>query len=168
MALLAGSPAIDAGDPASFPSTDQRGYHRPSGPAPDIGAFEYSPCVVSGDVSGLWPSDQAVIFAGPLFTLTTNGGAFQLAVSGGSYTVSPSNANYVFSPASQTVTIGSPRDKLNFQAYRLNALCLTSPANGVLPVAFAGSNSQSFRIFCLQQSGAMEFHLHERARGMRL
>lgn len=41
MALLAGSPAIDAGDPLAAPLTDQRGYPRPSGMAPDIGAFEY-------------------------------------------------------------------------------------------------------------------------------
>jgi hypothetical protein len=41
MALLPGSPAIDAADPATAPATDQRGIPRPVGPAPDIGAFEY-------------------------------------------------------------------------------------------------------------------------------
>ena len=39
MALLAGSPAIDAADATKAPSTDQRGYFRAG--APDIGAFEY-------------------------------------------------------------------------------------------------------------------------------
>ncbi|MGO8698671.1 MAG: choice-of-anchor Q domain-containing protein [Limisphaerales bacterium] len=39
--LLPGSIAIDHADPASFPPTDQRGYPRPFGSAPDIGAFEY-------------------------------------------------------------------------------------------------------------------------------
>ena len=39
-ALLAGSPAIDAGDSAACPATDQRGYVRPRGAACDIGAFE--------------------------------------------------------------------------------------------------------------------------------
>ncbi len=41
----AGSPTIDAGDPAQCPATDQRGYPRPdvSGTACDIGADEYSP-----------------------------------------------------------------------------------------------------------------------------
>ncbi|WP_298430879.1 IPTL-CTERM sorting domain-containing protein [Ottowia sp.] len=38
MALLAGSPAIDAG--SGCPATDQRGVARPIGPACDIGAFE--------------------------------------------------------------------------------------------------------------------------------
>lgn len=40
-ALLAGSPAIDSADDADFPATDQRGYIRPIGSAPDIGAYEY-------------------------------------------------------------------------------------------------------------------------------
>jgi hypothetical protein len=41
MALLPGSPAIDAGNPSLAPGTDQRGFPRPAGLAPDIGAFEY-------------------------------------------------------------------------------------------------------------------------------
>jgi hypothetical protein len=41
----AGSPTIDAGDPAKCPATDQRGYPRPDvgGTACDIGSDEYSP-----------------------------------------------------------------------------------------------------------------------------
>ena len=41
----AGSPTIDAGDPAKCPATDQRGYSRPdvTSTACDIGADEYSP-----------------------------------------------------------------------------------------------------------------------------
>jgi hypothetical protein len=38
--LLAGSPAIDAADPAATISTDFGGSHRPSGLASDMGAFE--------------------------------------------------------------------------------------------------------------------------------
>ena len=34
------SPAIDAADPAIFPRQDLEGQRRPSGPGPDIGAFE--------------------------------------------------------------------------------------------------------------------------------
>jgi hypothetical protein len=41
MALLPGSPAIDAGNTALAPATDQRGYPRPAGLAGDIGAHEY-------------------------------------------------------------------------------------------------------------------------------
>jgi hypothetical protein len=41
MALLPGSPAIDAGDTSAAPINDQRGLPRPAGGAADIGAFEY-------------------------------------------------------------------------------------------------------------------------------
>ena len=41
MALLPGSPAIDAGNTSLAPATDQRGFPRPAGVAADIGAFEY-------------------------------------------------------------------------------------------------------------------------------
>ncbi len=40
-ALLSGSPAIDTGDDASCPATDQRGVARPQGAQCDIGAFEF-------------------------------------------------------------------------------------------------------------------------------
>ena len=40
MALLPGSPAIDAGDPGLAGTTDQRGVLRPQGTGVDIGAFE--------------------------------------------------------------------------------------------------------------------------------
>ena len=41
MALLSTSPAIDSADPNDFPPVDQRGYVRPIGGGPDIGAYEY-------------------------------------------------------------------------------------------------------------------------------
>ncbi len=41
MALLPGSPAIDAGTALGAPTTDQRGVPRPQGAGVDIGAFEY-------------------------------------------------------------------------------------------------------------------------------
>ncbi len=47
MSLQTSSPAIDAGDPVSCPTDDQRGFHRPvdgdavPGAVCDIGAFEY-------------------------------------------------------------------------------------------------------------------------------
>lgn len=49
LALRRGSPAIDAGDPTTFPSTDQRGISRPQdgdgtgGARSDMGAFERRP-----------------------------------------------------------------------------------------------------------------------------
>jgi hypothetical protein len=48
MALLPGSPAIDAGDDslANNLATDQRGFSRKSGPHVDIGAFELQATVI--------------------------------------------------------------------------------------------------------------------------
>jgi len=49
MALLAGSPAINAGNNSTCPATDQRGFARPAGVSCDIGAFE------AGAVEGVVP-----------------------------------------------------------------------------------------------------------------
>jgi hypothetical protein len=43
VALLPGSPAIDAGNTSLAPATDQRGVPRPFSLAADIGAFEFWP-----------------------------------------------------------------------------------------------------------------------------
>jgi hypothetical protein len=48
--LAPDSPALDAGDNADAPATDQRGYPRISGAAIDIGAYEAS---ASGSDNGL-------------------------------------------------------------------------------------------------------------------
>jgi len=47
MRLLPGSPAIDAGDTAAAPLTDQRGFPRPVGAAADIGAYECGPPAIT-------------------------------------------------------------------------------------------------------------------------
>lgn len=56
MALLTGSPAIDAGNNALCPVTDQRGTARPQGPTCDIGAFELSAAAPPSNVPTLSPS----------------------------------------------------------------------------------------------------------------
>ena len=58
MALLPGSPAIDAGNTSLAPTTDQRGFPRPAALAADIGAFEYGSLmpaltISTSDVNGL-------------------------------------------------------------------------------------------------------------------
>jgi len=55
MALLPGSPAIDAGDDELATETDQRGIIRPQGSASDIGAFEYVPAVVDTTAPEITP-----------------------------------------------------------------------------------------------------------------
>ena len=51
MALLAGSPAIDAGGDANCPATDQRGVTRPQGSHCDIGAYEHESPSANIDVT---------------------------------------------------------------------------------------------------------------------
>lgn len=51
MALLSGSPAINAGDPGQCPATDQRGLPRPQLGGCDIGAFEVQPSPVPPPVA---------------------------------------------------------------------------------------------------------------------
>jgi hypothetical protein len=63
IALLAGSPAIDAADPANFPPTDQRGVIRPQGAGPDIGAYEYVLSVPAPTMTG-WGMIIFMLFAG--------------------------------------------------------------------------------------------------------
>src|SRR5260221_10649616 len=52
VSLLAGSPAIDAGDDATCATTDQRGVTRPQGSHCDIGAYETIIYYVKSDASG--------------------------------------------------------------------------------------------------------------------
>jgi hypothetical protein len=67
MALLAGSPAIDAGDNTGAPATDQRGFPRIVGGAIDIGAFEVQP---AGQATHLGIQAPVSITAGTPFAIT--------------------------------------------------------------------------------------------------
>jgi hypothetical protein len=67
MALLPGSPAIDAGDNTGAPATDQRGFARIVGGTIDIGAFEVQP---AGQTTHLSIQAPASISAGTPFTIT--------------------------------------------------------------------------------------------------
>ena len=59
-ALLAGSPAIDAGSgDCPPPATDQRGVARPQSAACDIGAFESTPPFADTDADGVPDADDA-------------------------------------------------------------------------------------------------------------
>ncbi|HEY2766708.1 MAG TPA: choice-of-anchor Q domain-containing protein [Solirubrobacteraceae bacterium] len=61
LALGAGSPAIDAGDNATCPTTDARGVPRPHGLVCDMGAFELSPPLVTTTAaSGVTTSGASV------------------------------------------------------------------------------------------------------------
>jgi hypothetical protein len=67
MALLVGSPAIDAGDNTDAPATDQRGFPRIVGDAIDIGAVEVQP---AGQTTHLGFQAPASIPVGTPFAIT--------------------------------------------------------------------------------------------------
>ena len=67
MALAVGSPAIDAGNNASCPGTDQRGLSRPQGSICDIGAYEIEAPVIV-DVTS--PDANDAYKAGSVITVT--------------------------------------------------------------------------------------------------
>ena len=84
VALLAGSPAIDAGDPAGCTdpignalTSDQRGDTRPAGARCDIGAYEYQPPAAAGSTPPP-PAPKAPVLSGLALTpgvfLSVNGG----------------------------------------------------------------------------------------------
>jgi CSLREA domain-containing protein len=64
-ALLAGSPALDAGNNATCLATDQRGITRPQGPACDIGAYE-APATPQSQIAGLIAQINALVTGGTL------------------------------------------------------------------------------------------------------
>ncbi len=95
MALLPGSPAIDAGDTSAAASaTDQRGYTRIVGAAIDIGAFEYGATAVASNLVLTFSAEPASGQAGQALGLIqvsvteqgghpVTGGSVALSVAGG-------------------------------------------------------------------------------------
>jgi hypothetical protein len=63
MALLAGSPAIDASDAAAAPPTDQRGFPR-AGLAADMGAFEYGSMLPTLSISRNGANELNILASG--------------------------------------------------------------------------------------------------------
>jgi hypothetical protein len=101
MALLPGSPAIDAGDSnaANLPSTDARGHGRVSGAAVDIGAYEaqgFFLDIFGGNFQTTHPTDAFVL---PLVVKVIPSDGID-AVAGGQITFTPlgSGATASFNP----------------------------------------------------------------------
>lgn len=148
MVLLSGSPAIDGGATVGFPPADQRGRARPFGGASDIGAFESSPpYVIRGVVSGATLSEEVTVGTTGGSVTTTNLGVYSLEGLGtGNYSVVPASPDYVFYPTNRAVTVGPDRLGVNFQTYHRNTLSMESATNGVLRMAFAGTNGTTYRV----------------------
>ncbi|HXI50163.1 MAG TPA: choice-of-anchor Q domain-containing protein, partial [Candidatus Saccharimonadales bacterium] len=148
MALLPGSPALDAADAAACPPTDQRGRPRPFGPGCDIGAFESSPpYTVLGRITGFVGTGAEMhISIGDVSTVPDPDGAYIVhGFEAGTYIVTPASSAGVFIQSNSVVHLG-PDHVVNFQCYRSNAVTLELSAPGVHRVVFAGEAGRTYRL----------------------
>jgi hypothetical protein len=99
MALGPGSPAIDAGNDANCPSTDQRGVTRPQGSHCDMGAYESTPPIITGNVG---VSGTTLNYTGGSTVADSNGNYSISVPYQWSGTVTPGHTCYTFNPPSRS------------------------------------------------------------------
>jgi hypothetical protein len=104
MALLPGSPAIDAGDNTHCPATDQRDIARPQGAKCDIGAFEVVEYTISGN-AGVAGATLSYTNGKPKTATADGSGNYSITIPiNWSGTVTSSDVGYTFSPVNRTYT----------------------------------------------------------------
>jgi hypothetical protein len=152
MALLAGSPAIDAIPPNLAPPVDQRGALRPQGPNSDIGAYEFTSSFVVLPISGQ-VLEGSTGLGGVTMTIyngtTTNSivtdanGFYTAALPPGSYTIEPTLANYLFQPQTLLLTV-PPGTNANFATSP--ALTITRLTTKLIQLSTAGTTGLMYQI----------------------
>jgi hypothetical protein len=140
MALLPGSPAIDAGVAVQGFTTDQRGIPRPQGVAPDIGAFESRGFALEA-VQGSGQSAQVgAAFATPLVVSVTS--PFGEPVVGGRVTfVTPTaGPSATISTASATIGPDGQASATATAAGQAGTYTVNATTAGAAPVALTLTN----------------------------
>ncbi len=98
MSLLPGSPAIDAGDDASCPATDQRGTPRPQGSHCDLGAYEVDNATMLIMINSHPSNPTNSSAAAFTFSVSDNGGpgiaSVECQLDGGGFSGCTSPRNY--------------------------------------------------------------------------
>jgi len=145
--LLAGSPAIDAGDAGACPATDQRGISRPYGAGCDIGAFESAPpYTVNGHVRGyLSPAGVVVNVGSNSVPVDASGFYTFTGLTPGSYTATPIAPETRFVPISRVFQVGPDNPDTDFKAYHLNAMTVESFTNADFQIVYAGDINGTYR-----------------------
>jgi CSLREA domain-containing protein len=149
-ALLAGSPALDAGNNATCLATDQRGVSRPQGPACDIGAYELLPNVppvIASDHSSVTVNEgQTAANTGTVsdadgdtLTLTASLGT---VVDDGNGSWSWSLANTEFQNQTVTISANDGQGHISTTSFGLvvnNAAPVISSVSNTGPIVAGGS-----------------------------
>jgi hypothetical protein len=142
-ALLADSPALDAGNPAAPGSggnaclaTDQRGVTRPYGSRCDIGAFEANYLRISGN-AGIAGVTLSYVDGTPKTVRADSNGDYLISVSvGWSGTVIPSKVGYSFTPTNKVYSnLQANQTAQNYTAQYVGGADTTGvfrPSNGAL------------------------------------
>jgi hypothetical protein len=148
MALLAGSPAIDAALPSLCVPTDQRGRARPSGAACDVGAFESSPpFTVRGLIHGFRPAQGISVEGGGTSALSDSAGNYVLfGVSPGNHNIVPTSPEAVVIPNSRALSVSSDILGIDFKAYLFYGLTIEDVSNQNLTVVLAGQSGDTFEV----------------------
>ena len=153
MALLAGSPAIDAALSSRCVPTDQRGRVRPAGPACDVGAFESSaPFTVRGTISGK-PQDGITVQCNSVSGSSDSAGNYVVfGVSPGNHNIVPTSPDAVVIPNSRALEVSSDLLDIDFKAYPFNGLTVDAISNQDQTVVLAGQSGDRYEV---QQSQAI-------------
>ncbi len=116
VALLPGSPAINAANPVAFPPTDQRGFPRPYGAGPDIGAFEFGTII--------WTNPAPIIYGTPLSSNQLNA----TAIIPGTFVYTPSLGSNLTAGTQTLSLVFAPTDTNNFNSLTDTVSLVVLPA----------------------------------------
>jgi hypothetical protein len=148
LALLSGSPAIDAANDAAAPMQDQRGLPRPFALHADIGTFELNEptFTISGQVRELG-ENAASITAGFARSMSDALGNYTLRnLTAGRYHVAPALAGASFSPERQEITVGPGAANVNFVAHFARLQSLRRGAGDIMSMRLAGIPNRQYVI----------------------
>src|ERR1044071_411183 len=145
--LLAGSPAIDAGDALACPAVDQRGTARPYAAGCDIGAFESAPpYTINGHIRGYRSPDGVAVNVDSNSVPVDASGFYSFTgLAAGNYLVTPVAAGTRFVPGRRLVPVGPDSTDVDFEGYKLNALAVEPSAYGDYRIIFAGDFEGDYR-----------------------